>query len=122
MNCLEKPEKSKSETFCLAEVQRSPQVPPLKLTNSPKITASTSECPTLTSRIRQRNSAHRSLDFSLITKSLMPEKVIKADHTIVSEIVQKSATNRKMGSDLTMLIQNRRVSRNLLLDSLKKIN
>jgi hypothetical protein len=92
-------------------------VPPLKLCESPKRPDPQPSSSSLTFRLKKRNQVHKSLDFKLNSSQILTPRVIKADHQIPTLQTPKALTCRKPGSNLTITFNNRRVARNLLLDS-----
>lgn len=92
-------------------------VPPLKLCLSPKANEK-EESSSFTFRMKKRILVHKSLDFNLSGNTILTPKVVKADHKIVPESTPRACTYRKINFDSTITLNNRRIPRNLLLDSL----
>ena len=92
-------------------------VPPLKFTDSPKKCESPVNCSSLSFRLKKRNQVQRSLDLKLSASQILTPRVIRADHLIPTMQTPKAQTSRKHGTESTITFNNRRVARNLLLDS-----
>lgn len=92
-------------------------IPPLKLCLSPKVQEK-EESSSFTFRMKKRILVHKSLDFNLGSNNMLTPKVVKADHMIVPESVPKALTCRRTNFDSTITLNNRRIPRNLLLDSI----
>ena len=92
-------------------------VPPLKLCDSPKKLESQPTCSSLTSRLKKRTQIHTSIDFKLASSQILTPRVIKANHQILTLQSPKALTCRKPGLNSTIICNNRRMARNLLLDS-----
>ena len=112
--------KSKKNMFRIDEnneILNKKLVPPLKLCESPKISDKTIECSSLTFRLKRRNQIQRSLDFNLTKSIILTPKVVRADHTIIIDSAPRANTSRLPSLNTTITINNRRVSKNLFLDS-----
>lgn len=92
-------------------------VPPLKLCESPRKCDSPVNCSSMSFRLKKRNQVQRSLDFKLSVSQILTPRVIRADHHIIAIPTPKSKTSRKQATESTITFNNRRVARNLLLDS-----
>lgn len=99
------------------ELLTSKLIPPLKLCTSPRVSDSPSECSSLSYRMKRRNQVHRSLDFNLTSGQILTPRVIRADHTILPTSTPKAFTCRRAGFGSTITVNNRRVAKNLFLDS-----
>lgn len=92
-------------------------VPPLKFTESPRKCESPVNCASLSFRLKKRIQVQRSLDLKLSASQILTPRVIRADHHIPTMQTPKAQTSRKPGREATMTFNNRRIARNLLLDS-----
>ncbi|OMJ94061.1 hypothetical protein SteCoe_2831 [Stentor coeruleus] len=92
-------------------------IPPLKLCTSPRVSDSPSEFSSLSYRMKRRNQVHSSLNFNLISGQILTPRVIRVDHTILPVSTPKAFTCRRAGFGSTITVNNRRVAKNLLLDS-----
>jgi hypothetical protein len=99
------------------EIHTKKMIPRLNLCGSPKVCEAGAEINSLTSRMKRRVMVHRSYDFNLTASMVLTPKVIKADHTIVPVSTPRSNTFRKLNFKSTVTVNNREVSKNLLLDS-----
>ena len=100
-----------------SDVKNMRLVPPLKLCLSPKVQEK-EESSSFTFRMKKRILVHKSLDFNLGSNNMLTPKVVKADHKIMPESTPKAFTCRRINFDSTITLNNRRIPRNLLLDSI----
>ncbi|OMJ68453.1 hypothetical protein SteCoe_34091 [Stentor coeruleus] len=99
------------------EILSTKLVPPLKLCSSPRVSDSPNEASSMSYRMKRRNQVHRSLDFNMMSGQILTPRVIKADHTILPTSTPKALTCRKAGFGSTVTVNNRRIAKNLFLDS-----
>jgi hypothetical protein len=100
-----------------SDIKNMKLVPPLKLCLSPKI-AEKDESSSFTFRMKKRILVHKSLDFNLGSNNVLTPKVVRADHKIIPGTTPKALTCRKINFDSTITLNNRRIPKNLLLDSI----